>query len=547
MRNRYSGGLNKSAQERPWLAFLLVFALVFVRYCCCGLQYFPQLDDYIQHHNYAAYNPDHWQFILDLGLLAARPLAGILDIMLWSRFWPNMIAGVALISALFAGSAVLFRQVWRRYFGTGWLFIILYALFPLGMEGTYWMSASTRIVPSMFLAALSMLMLQKWCGEGKKRYLAAFFFFQLLSFGFYEQTLVLSFTGAIIVALLELKEHRSRALWALLSFVNVLIYFSSSAAFAKGGIYSSRMKIVLPWQEGWHEEVLEPISEQMSAAFFDGGFYTLVRGFRRGAAMLLSDGLWLWLLLALALCVLLFFLVWKERRKSLAFGKAALALLVGLLMTAAPLSIFFVLANPWLSLRGTLPSFCGAALILDTLAGLVLSRLRMGKTIAAALCSVCALVFSIAAVSEIYDYRATTENDALVASAVCEATNDGAALPQEGLCLLLGVEPNYVGEQNFFFHEHMHGVTESDWALTGALRCYSGNGDFPKVKPLPSWTIAETLAAETYDVMYLYDPDSATVRQAYAVPASDGNFDIFTSSDGEACARVTDKGLIRKG
>ena len=39
-------------------AFLIIFGLIFIRFCCYGLTYFPQLDDYIQLHNYTAYHPD---------------------------------------------------------------------------------------------------------------------------------------------------------------------------------------------------------------------------------------------------------------------------------------------------------------------------------------------------------------------------------------------------------------------------------------------------------------------------------------------------------
>ena len=55
--------------QREWAALFLLFGLLFIRCCCYGLRYFPQLDDYIQLHNYTAYHPDIWPFMQRLGLL----------------------------------------------------------------------------------------------------------------------------------------------------------------------------------------------------------------------------------------------------------------------------------------------------------------------------------------------------------------------------------------------------------------------------------------------------------------------------------------------
>ena len=189
------------------LLFLLIFALVFLRFCYYGLEYFPQLDDYIQMYNQPVFY-SFTRIVLDMGLLASRPLASVMDYAFWSHFWPCMIAAVALISALYAASACLFRRVWGEYFGTGYVFLAVYALLPLGMEGTYWISASNRVVPSLFFIALAMRLFQRWCTGGKRRFLILYFVTQLVSFCFYEQGLVLSITGVLLVGILEFFRQR---------------------------------------------------------------------------------------------------------------------------------------------------------------------------------------------------------------------------------------------------------------------------------------------------------------------------------------------------
>lgn len=524
--------------------FFLLFGLIFVRFCCYGLTYFPQLDDYIQLHNYTAYHPDVWDFIRRLGLLAARPAAGLLDIFFWGRLWPALIVGCALIAGLYAASAVLFRRVWSKYFPVGWPFLVLYALLPLGMEGTYWLSAANRVVPSLFFVSLTMVLFQQWCKRGQKRFLAAYFLVQLLSMSFYEQGLVLAVTGVLLIALLELREGR-RPLWALLTFVNAGVYFAFTSAFADSALYADRTSVVLPWQDGWWGWVFLPVLRQIRDAFVKGGIRTAIKGFCRGAGLIAAEGHWLWLVLVLALCAGLFLLA-REERFDRSRGREVLpALIAGFLMSLAPVTIFFVLANPWFSLRGTVASFCGLALMGDAVTGWLLSRLKDGETVAAGLCGALALVFCVAAVSELHDYRAAWEADQAVMAAILEGTNSGASLPSEGEILILGVEPCYLEEQNFYFHEHIHGVTESRWALTGGLQCVSGRGDFPYVTPLPAAVNAQTFRGMDCASLWLYEPDRQTVRAVTARPAADGSYDLL-AGDGSMAGRVTAQGLVRR-
>jgi hypothetical protein len=48
------------------------------------------------------------------------------------------------------------------------------------------------------------------------------------------------------------------------------------------------------------------------------------------------------------------------------------------------------------------------------------------------------------------------------------------------------LQKSYLDEQNFAHHEHIHGVTESSWALTGALISHNSNLLLPRVTPMAS-------------------------------------------------------------
>lgn len=513
-------------KERPWLVFALIFALVLLRFCYYGFTYYPQLDDYIQLHNQSAYYSAK-AVILDMGLLSSRPLASVMDYFFWSNFWPFLMAAVALLSALYAASACLFRRVWGEYFGTGYVFLVVYALLPLGVEGTYWISASNRVVPSLFFVALAMYLFQRWCQTGKARWLPLYFVTQLISFCFYEQGLVLSVTGVLLVGIIEFfRGNHKKSLFALLTFVNAGIYFAFTGYFSTStGQLGSRLKLTLPWQEGW-DKVFLSAAGQTGESFLIGGYKTLFRGFRRGIQCILADFSPLWVAVLVALCVVLFLFARRFTTEH-PTGEAALprpwALLVGFLMALAPVTLFFVLSSPSVALRNTVFSFCGMALFLDAAWSMLLTRCSAGGVVTGAVCALCAAVFSVAAVSEIHDYRATTLADQRVARAVTTAVEG-----DEGTIAVLNLEPNYLNEQNFLYHEHIHGATESTWALAGLLSWAADDPAFPAATPVPMGG-HYTGSLTEFGALLWYDHKTGTVQSVMAVPAGEGVYEIHTA------------------
>lgn len=529
-------------KERPWLVFALIFALVLLRFCYYGFTYYPQLDDYIQLHNQSAYYSAK-AVILDMGLLSSRPLASVMDYFFWSHFWSFLMAAVALISAMYAASACLFRRVWGEYFGTGYLFLVVYALLPLGMEGTYWISASNRVVPSLFFVALAMYLFQKWCRTGKVLWLPLYFVTQLISFCFYEQGLVLSVTGVLLVGIIEyFRGNRSRSLFSLLTFVNAGVYFAFTGYFSTStGQLGSRLRLTLPWQEGW-DKVFFSAAGQTGESFLIGGYKTLVDGFRRGLACIAEDFSLLWVLVLMALCAALFLFA-RRFTAERPGGEAALprrwALLVGFLMALAPVTLFFVLSSPSVALRNTVFSFCGIALFLDEAWSMLLTRCPARGLITGAVCAVCAAVFSVAAVSELHDYRATTQADQRAARAITAAVEG-----DEGAIAVLNLEPNYLSEQNFLYHEHIHGATESAWALAGLLSWAADTPAFPAATPVPMGG-RYTGSLTEFGALLWYDHKTGTVQSVMAVPAGEGVYEIQTAGGDTLAAAQEENGAGR--
>ena len=66
-------------KRREWLAQGgVLFLMLCARACAFGIEYWPQLDDYIQYYSYIVHNASIFELQQKVGVLASRPLAGLL-------------------------------------------------------------------------------------------------------------------------------------------------------------------------------------------------------------------------------------------------------------------------------------------------------------------------------------------------------------------------------------------------------------------------------------------------------------------------------------
>ena len=493
--------------------FLVLFLLLMARNCACGLEYFPQLDDYIQYHNYAQL-VSFSDLQQSTGPLASRPLAGVADYFFWTPMFDRMILGVALISLLHVGSALLFWKILKRYFSLSPLFPVVVTLLPLGVEGTYWMSASTRVVVGMFFAALTAWAFLRWLDWRGPGRLVLYLILQLLPFGFYEQAGILSITLTIGVAALEWllnKRELRRCAVSLWGGPALVLYFLFTRLMSSaGGVYSSRTELILPFSRYYWSVFFPDVFGQIRDVFCKGGLLTLGKGFARGLK-LMSSGLLLWALAVLVLCILFGWMACRQIGEKKETNQRGLALLAGALLAVGPVSLFFVLSNPWFSLRGAVTSFPGLALIVDTLLVWLWDKLSLRQEGLAVLACASAFVFCAAGASEIVDYRDTYQTDQKTAHLVLDAMKAEGLEGGSTRVGVLNLEPTYLADQNFFWHEHIHGCTESQWAMAGLLTAKGGQ-NLPSVTPLPadpmyqSWN-REVNHPENFHALFWYDGD----------------------------------------
>ncbi|MCL2402071.1 MAG: glucosyltransferase domain-containing protein [Oscillospiraceae bacterium] len=499
----------ESIKDKRVIIFLCLLTAIFARYCYYGFNYFYQLDDYIQYHNYVPPgNGTPFQTIINLGLLAARPLAGLSDVLIWSRFFPVMIVAVLIFSAMLACSACLFQKVWSRHFDTGYVFLVVYALLPLGIEGIYWVSASSRIVPGLFFASISLYCFERWCEVGKMRLLIFFILAQIAAYGFYEQAMILSLTATLTVSTLHFKRQRARALWGLISFANVAAYFFLTRLTRESVVYGTRLGIIRAFGYDYWRNTFPAVFNQVRDVFIKGGVYTLIKGTYRGVLILIAGINVVYILTILFVCAAFFLLARGAGRRG-DDKKPWVALICGGILAVAPVGLFFVIPNAWFSLRSAVMSFCGIAMMADALVSLATRRLKRDRTLTAIAVSGFVLICSVAAISEMHDYRQTMLKDQQVVEQLAKRLEADGKLNPELQIAVLNLNPSYLKDQNFYFHEHIHGVTESSWALTGALEWKVGITRRPAVTPLPGGILyrpwnADASRLNNFDGVYIY-------------------------------------------
>ncbi len=522
-----------------FLISLLFAAAVIIRAVSAGFEYLPILDDSIQYINYQSAG-NLFGIIKEQGLFASRPLAAVIDLFFVGKMNGCLILPVIVFSAMHGVAGVLFMRLFKKIWGTGIGFAVVYALLPLGVEGTYWLSASSRIVVGLFFFAVAANLLEDFIEYGDWRRLGGFCVSALISYGFYEQILVVSFTFSILQFLRCILKNR-RAAAGLISIPLVVIYFIFTNLNSSDSALGSRMTIALPNSPWYFDTFLPDVLGQIKTAFLGGGFYTLVRGFLRGISMCLSDfGGIIYIIAALGIGAAVYFITPNSIKEKLKRQRRG-ALIWGILLLLAPITPFLVIGNPWVSMRATVPSFIGIALIADFFMHLLFCRER----IYASVCGVIAAIFMIAGASEIRDYHAVGEYDNILAEKLLEVSDE-----MSGRVGLLCLEEHPIDGQNFSYHEHIGSIGGSDWALRGKLT--ATNPDWGGFSPVPlavnedffykAWN-QNTKRISGFDEIWLWDDEAFTFTKMTAEKLDSGehDFEIFFP-DGTPWGRVTEEG-----
>ena len=458
---RLHSSYSSTGTRRPLACAVLFILALLLRASFGGIGYEPILDDTVQYILYPT-SVDYGALIAREGMFSSRPLAALMDLLVVGQMG-NLFFAVILMAVMHGISCVLFQRILSRFFSVGPVFAVIYTLLPLGCEGTYWLSAATRVVSGLFFTACAATVLCRFIEAGKWWRVPLYFLLELLSFGFYEQILVLSFALSGLIFLHHFREKRAALAW--MAFLCAGIYFGFTAYFRADSPLADRMELLYPNTPYYFNVFLPDLARQIGMSFLSAGVRTTFVGFWRGLVSCFT-GSWLYGIAAAGLAVWYGILNWPRHRRAVVSVEGwARALWWGVLLFIAPITPFFVIARPYFSLRSTVPSFVGAAILIDLLFRALIRRRRAMAAVSGAMVFVCLL----GCASEIGDYKATAKADRVLAEAVMERESE-----LYGRVGILNVKEFPVMGQNYPYHEHVASVAAADWTLSAKLAAMKG-------------------------------------------------------------------------
>lgn len=424
---------------------IVLIAISVFRFSYLGFQYTPYLDDHIQYFFYPTFNKP-WQNILTggAGILFTRPLAGLFDFFLWSNFKNSLGCAVAIISFLHGLSGLLFCKAFRRIgIDLGTVFLVFFLFLPVNCEGTYWLSASTRIVVSLFLISLSLV----YAARGSTVLFAVFNF---LSLWFYEQTAVLALIAGIIFYIF--KKEPLKLFIPFVSFALLAVFYLWFGRYGDNAHRFAPVKIqnlISHTAEVVSETVriLGPVSWRLTATGFVRSIHIIFRGHT-----------FFWFFTAGLLSVSLLALSDFRNGQPL-----KVKIICGTILAFVPLLPFFATENNSLNLRNIVPCLLGLAIVADALLPVLF------KSFTPFAVSICLIIFSVSAVSEVFDYEKTARHDLALAESIIQKLPKDAAEISVKLTV-----PAYL-PQNAVYADHIKSMVASDWGVSGIVRTISQN------------------------------------------------------------------------
>lgn len=439
-----------------------------------GFLYFPVLDDYIQYGGYPLYENVSYVF-LKIGTIVTRPFASLLDPTLWGAFYPHLFFVLLIISALFFLGTKLITNTLERLdiHVTPFLYAIL-LLCPLGFEGTYWISASSRICVGLFFLGLASHFLIKIIDTKKRMFFIPYALFTLLSFGFYETVMIASAVFQFFIVIKLVKNNKKRAGFLITPVVLGILILLYYKIFGSIGALGSRAN-AMTFENLGHK--IYEFFYQFFEIIAKGGILTVFFGAKEGFLLMAGSvaGIIRLIFAILISLACAHFGAKKEFRVPLLF-----TLTLGFALTFLPLAPNVLAETVWLTYRTVVVSFIGLVLISAS----ILSKLLKNKWVKFVSLFIIVFVFACANVNELDTYRRVNETDNFLVTQICEQLEPEVLSGEKETVVVLNAE--VVTPQVSFYKDHVQGVFGSDWALTGAVRAKCENIKIKMISPVLS-------------------------------------------------------------
>ena len=480
--------------ERGTNFYIVLLLAMLVRSFPFGFYYFPFSDDFNAYGVYSLYHENLWSnVVIPYVLYGFRPLAGLLDAYVVSRFWPNLAVVLLAITLLQFATIVLLDKVLTRC-GIVWgrAAAVFFAFFPTLTESVYWISASARIVTSAFFALLAGYAILKFIHrEGRYRlWLAVALCAGLLAQGFYEQGIVFAFVVTFGVLVLHWRAVRPRALFVW-PFVNLAIIGTHYVFFREVSQLGPRAQAA--------DNIFAQIplvADRIFTTFVREQGPTILNTFRWGFGQMFTEYLPLTMLVLLFSALLALFVVFERHEPPLSRRAAGRSALAGLALAGSTLMIFFVLAESWVWVRNFFFTVIGIAVFVELVARVVRStrlRVTVGKAVAAFLAI---FLFFSGFVLEIDSIRRVERYDRQIVAHLIDEVARLRPGDEVDRVWLFGVQWVYGPTIN----QRITSQVRLDWALDGYYLALTGTRAEQR-----AWWLRPVMDGQDTDIDFTHD------------------------------------------
>lgn len=395
-----------------------------------------------------------------------RPLAFLSDIYLFSWFWDNLYALLLIITVMHIANTYLLYQITKKIgIPLGIISLTLFAVSPILMEALYWISASTRIVFSLFLCLLSIHLFLKSLDE-EKVMLKLFWYFSsillnLICVGYYEQTVAVNLFlfGFVLVSL-----KKYRYLWIpLLSTIWIGVwYVYFMVKWHTQGRGTLNLTNIFATAKYCMELIYTDFKEY-ARVFIYSGRDGLVKAFG-------SVGTTIEVIVLLCLIGALVYYIYHRGNVIQEKKRSVRQLWLGIGLWIAPCLPFVILNTYYIALRNLYLPLLGGVLVVEYLIEGILTKIKNEKLWEGMQAGICAMIlFSscFVIINEVDAYRSVHEIDNHVAQQVIQTLGEDFFEQEKSMAIFYDRNDLIRLKK---INGHLDCVCESDWAMQGKIQ-----------------------------------------------------------------------------
>lgn len=492
-------------------AALLTLILIIQR-TALGMRYFPVSDDWFLYYG---------RYISGIPLsslnVTTRPFAGLLDQFFVAPLSEHLII-VQLVLILMMGlAAYWFMSAFSmNRIGCGAVAAVFIFMSPIGFEGTYWIAAAIRIVPSVLALAAAAYTLTIYAKTNRTKYFILYGVSSVFAVGFYETFIpVYIILSLAIVYINKFKGKRALIITgAVIVLIGIYYIVNGSDPDISGRTSTVKLGTIVA-HTGYTFKMLWEM-------FFTYGMPMTYDAFTDGISVIRHNAAALGMLI---ISTVLFSVFAKRHKHSRCYIRN---IIIAVLLIGAGAAVNFVIGYVRIPFRLSVSMLVGIGILVEVI-------LSCGFNDIAYRCSlfVITMVFSICSMGSLSLYKRVYDADM---EHVTRLVADSRLIDPDHVVFICN-DTSYRYSDRVQYYEYVKSVSDNYAGLTAMVRYLSGATDINNVVPLCEGSI---LGDGDYTSSYmdmLYFDKNGELQFCNTEPSGDDY--IFTGNDGALVGTLT--------